>query len=103
MNLLLLKKKASPKIIVTFAMFEPKTFPKDSPLSPNNDELTETNNSGKVVETESMIKPADNPCIPSIFEILMTFSTALSLDIAKKIRLTITKTISNSINLKIIQ
>ena len=54
----LLRRMANPRIMVRFAMLEPRTLPTESPPSPAREATMETESSGIEVITERRMKPA---------------------------------------------
>ena len=70
---------ANPKIIVRFAMLEPRTFPTESPPSPAREATVETDSSGSDVVMERSIKPAAISESPSLLDKISTYRIILSL------------------------
>lgn len=56
-------------MMVRLAMFEPSTFPTDSPPSPDMDDRMDTDSSGREVVMDSRINPAAISESPSTLDI----------------------------------
>ena len=69
----------NPRIIVRFAMFEPRTLPTESPPSPAREATMETESSGNDVMMERRMKPAAISDSPRALDITRTYRMIRSL------------------------
>ncbi len=75
----LLRRTANPIIIVRFATLDPRTLPTDSPPSPMDAAMVETESSGRDVVTDNRMKPAAICDKPRTLDKTMTYLMTLSL------------------------
>ena len=70
---------ASPRIMVRFAILEPRTLPTESPPSPAREATMETESSGSDVVTERRMKPAAISDKPMAWDMIITYRMTRSL------------------------